>query len=108
MTDADIRSKITHLEIKDLQDEFLSLRVGEGIPRLEIGEIRKMVNSTKADNLPGADYKFIIETKEHKLLKVSSWALWRQIAAALRKAGKVQTTLELKHPQIGEYVVRAI
>ncbi len=108
MTDAYVRSKSTHLEIKDLQDEFLSLRVGEAIPRLEIGEIRKLANSTKADNLPGTDYKFIIETRDHKLLKVSSWALWRQIAAALRKAGKIQTTLELKHPQIGEYIVKVI
>lgn len=108
MTDNKQPSVSKEVDINDIQQEFLSLRVGEEIPRLEILEIRKVVNKNAQNNLSGVDYSYLIETADNKLLRVSSWALWRQIAIVLKKAGKVQATLELKHPQIGEYLVRAI
>ena len=54
--------------IDDLQTDFLSLRIGEEIPRLEIAKIKKITNKTKEDNLAGVDYKYIIETRDNKLL----------------------------------------
>ena len=96
------------LTAEDLQDEFLSLRVGEEIPRLQISRIRKVINKTKNDNLSSVDYKYIIETEDKKLLKVNTWVLWRKIAAVLREAGKVEVDLEIKHPAVEEYHVRLI
>jgi len=108
MSEDRVLSKSEVVGIEDLQTEFLSLRVGEEIPRLEIKEIRKITNKTKQDNLPGVDYKYIIETKDRKVLKVTSWILWKKIAAALREAGKTEADLELKHTGIEEYSVRVI
>ncbi len=45
------------IRIEDLQTEFLSLKVGEEIPELQIKRIRKIINPSKQDNLPGVDYK---------------------------------------------------
>jgi hypothetical protein len=104
----DIISEEKILAIEDLKDEFFSLRVGEEIPRLQILRIRKVINSRKQDNLYGVDYKYLIETKDKKLLRVDSWALWKKIAAALRKAGKIEVDLELKHHAVEEYEVRVI
>jgi hypothetical protein len=97
-----------NLTIEDLQDEFLSLRVSEEIPRLQISRIRKIINSQKQDNLAGVDYKYLIETKDKKLLRVNSWALWKKIAAGLKQAGKIEVDLEIKHPAIEQYEVRVI
>jgi tRNA A37 threonylcarbamoyladenosine dehydratase len=96
------------LAIEDLQNEFLNLRVGEEIPRMQIKRIRKIINKQKQDNLAGVDYKYLIETKDNKLLKVNSWALWKKIAAALKEAGKIEVDLELKHPAVEQYEVRVI
>ncbi|NQV14350.1 hypothetical protein HQ531_02745 [bacterium] len=60
------------LTLEDLQDEFLSLRIGEEIPRLQILQIRKVINRIKTDNLSGVDYKYLIETKDKKILTVNS------------------------------------
>jgi len=96
------------LTIEDFQNEFLNLRVGEEIPRLQIQKIRKIINKQKQDNLAGVDYKYLIETKDKKILRVGSWVLWKKIAAALKEAGKVEVDLELKHPAIEEYEVRVL
>ena len=96
------------ISMDDLQTDFLSLRVGEEIPQLQISEIRKVINSTKQDNLSGVDYKFIIETKNKKILTVNSWILWKKIAAALQQAGRIQADLEVKHTGFEDYSVRVI
>lgn len=96
------------LSLEDLQTDFLSIKVGETIPRLEIKRIRKVINADKQDNLAGVDFKYIIETKDDKVLKVSTWILWKKIAAAIRQAGKIEAVLELKHPAPEEYVVKAV
>ncbi len=96
------------LTVEDLQSDFLSLRVGEEISRLQILRIRKVINKTKQDNLAGVDYKYLIETKDKKLLRVGSWALWKQIRAVLRQAGKIEVDLEVKHPDVEEYHVRVL
>ena len=94
--------------IEDLGTDFLSLRVGEEIPRLEIRQIRKVINRSKQDNLSGVDYKYIIETKDNKVLTVNSWILWKNIAAALQEAAQVEATLQLRHTGFEEYSVRVI
>ena len=103
-----VLTKSQIIGVEDLQNEFLSLRVGEEIPRLRISQIRKVINETKQDNLAGVDYKYIIETKNKKILKVNSWILWRSIAAALREAGSIDVDLELKHTGFEEYSVKVI
>ena len=108
MTDERIITEEEVLTIEDFQDEFLNLRVGEEIPRLQISRIRKVVNKTKNDNLSGVDYKYIIDTRDKKLLKVNAWVLWRKIVAVLREAGKIEVDLELKHLAVEEYEVRVI
>jgi len=90
-------AKTEIMNLDDLQTDFLSLRIGEEIPSLRIKQIRKIINQTKQDNLPGVDYKYIIETEDNKILTVNSWILWKQIASVLREAGKINVTLELKH-----------
>lgn len=94
--------------IDTLDSKFLSLRIGESIPRLEIKEIRKVSGQDGADNLSGADYKYLIETTEQKLLTVNIWALWNKIAAVLRQAGRTNVVLELNHPASGDYSVRIV
>lgn len=100
------RSEI--IGVDELLTDFLSLRVGEEIPRLQISEIRKVINNSRQDNLSGVDYKYIIETKDKKILTVNSWILWKSIAAVLREAGSIDVDLELKHTGFEEYSVRVI
>ena len=99
------RSEIVNFD--DLNTNFLSLKIGEEIPRLEIKEIRKVTNPQKQDNLPSVDYKYIIESADNKILTVNSWSLWRAIKAAVQKAGKVNVILELRHNGTDDYAVRA-
>lgn len=101
-------TKCEEVGLEDLQSDFLSLRVGEEIPRLEIASIRKLTNKTKQDNLSGVDYKYIIESKDKKVLRVNSWLLWKKIAAVLKEAGQIRVVLELKHPAIEDYRVRVL
>ena len=108
MDEERIFTKSEPVDIEDLQTEFLNLRIGEEIPRLEIKEIRKIINKSKQDNLSGVDYKYIIETKDKKILKVNSWILWTKIRVALQKAGRIDADLELKHIGDEEYSIRAI
>ena len=108
MNDERVTTEEEVLTIDDFKNDFLNLRVGEEIPRLQISRIRKVVNRTKNDNLSSVDYKYIIETQDKKLLKVNAWVLWRKIAAVLREAGKVEVDLEIKHPAVEEYHVRVI
>ena len=96
------------IDIDDLTTDFLSLRVGEAIPRLEIAQIRKITNPTKPDNLPGVDYKYIIEAKDGKILTVNTWILWKQISAVLRQAGTIEASLELRHPGVEDYTVKLL
>ena len=92
----------------DHLDEFLSLRVGERISKLQILKIRKVVNSTKQDNLSNVDYKYLIETKDKKILMVNSWVLWKKIADVLKQAGRIDVDLELVHSGVGLYQIRVI
>ncbi len=100
--------KTNILGFEDLQVDFLSLRIGEEIPRLEIREIRKITNSRKPDNLPGVNYKYVIESTDGKLLTVNSWVLWNRIAAVLREAGTIEATLELKHHGREDYEINIV
>ena len=61
-----IPTKSESVGLDDLQSDFLSLRVGEIIPRLEIKTIRKLTNPSKTDNLPGVDYKYLIENAKEE------------------------------------------
>lgn len=101
-------TKIEIVDIEDIQTEFLSLRIGEEIPSLEIKQIRKIINEAKEDNLPGVNYKYIIETTNKKILTVNSWILWKNISSALKKAGKIKATLKLRHNGIEDYSVQVI
>jgi len=94
--------------LNDLQTDFLNLRVGEEIPRLRIRQIRKITNNNRQGNLSGVDYRYIIETKDNKILTVNSWILWKKIAAAIQNAGRIDVDLELKHIGFEEYSVRII
>ena len=105
-TESSFRSEA--IGIHDLQTEFLSLRIGEEIPRLEIKEIRKLTNAGKPDNLPGVHYKYHIETHDGKILTVNSWVLWKKIATTLREAGRIETSLLLKHVGREEYTVKVL
>lgn len=108
MSNDRVFSKSENVGLEDLQSEFVNLRIGEEIPRLQISRIRRVINETKQDNLPGVDYKYIIETKDKKVLKVNSWILWKKIAAVLREAGKIDVDLELRHTGMEEYSVRIV
>lgn len=94
--------------IDDLGSDFLTLRIGEIIPRLEIAEIRKVTSKSTQDNLPGVNYRYLIKSKQNRFLTVNSWVLWNQIAALLKEAGRTDVTLELKHIGHGEYDVNLI
>jgi len=108
MSTDNITPKSEPIFIEDLNTNFISLRVGEEIPRLEIKEIRKSTNPQKKDNLPGVDYKYIIESIDNKILTVNSWVLWRAIRIALQNAGNINSILELKHNGIEDYSVRVL
>jgi hypothetical protein len=107
MTDR-INTESEIIDIEDLETDFLTLRIGEEIPRLRIKQIRKVINKTKPDNLAGVDYKFIIETRDKKLLMVNSWVLWKKIASVLRKAGRIDIDLELRHSGLEDYSIKLI
>ena len=92
----------------DLVSDFLTLRIGEEISRLDIKRIKKITNETKQDNLPGVDYKYLIETREGKLLKVNSWILWKSISAKLREAGRINVALYLRHNDVEDYTINVI
>lgn len=96
------------LGMEDLVSDFLTLRIGEEISRLEIKRIKKVTNNRKQDNLPGVDYKYLIETTDGKLLKINSWILWKTISATLREAGKINTTLYLRHNDVEDYTIKVI
>ena len=98
-------SKIDSVGISNLYSEYLSLRIGEAIPRLEIKEIKKVTNPEHKDNLSGVDYLYLIISSEDKVLTVNSWALWRKIAEIARTAETTKVTIQLKHPGVGEYEV---
>lgn len=108
MTEDRVLTRSEILCLEDLTTEFLSLRVGEEILRLEIQEIRKVINRNKQDNLAGVDYKYIITTKDNKVLRINSWLLWKKIAAALQEAGTIQAVLKLRHTGIEEYSVKVL
>ena len=108
MTEETGLTKSEDIGITDLQRRFLSLRVGEEIPKLEIAKIRKVTGGRIQDHLSGVDYCYVVESKEHRLLKITSWALWRKVAAALRQAGKTQVVLRLNHRGVGEYDVEVV
>lgn len=94
--------------MEDLVSDFLTLRIGEEISRLEIKRIKKITNNAKQDNLPGVDYKYLIETTNGKILKVNSWILWNTISATLREASKINATLYLRHNDVEDYTIRVI
>lgn len=108
MTDFEIQPRSETLGMDDLQTEFLSLKVGEEIPKLQVKEIRKVINSNKENNLSGVDFKYIIESTDQKVLMVNSWALWKKIAAAIQDAGSMNITLEVMHLGVAEYSVRVV
>lgn len=108
MTDNDTPSKSETIELEDLETQFLNLRMGEVIPRLSIKEIKKITNSKAEDNFAGADFKYLILSRDDKALKVNTWVLWRKIRRALRLAGRIQVDLELKHTGEREYSVRVL
>ena len=108
MSNERVQTEEEILTIGDFQNEFLSLRVGEEIPILRVAKIRKVVNRLKDDNLSSVDYKYLIESKEKKILKVNSWAFWKKISSVIREAGKIEVDLELKHPAFEDYRVRVI
>ena len=93
------------ISIDNIGSDFLNLRIGEVIPRLEIAEIRKVTGTSKQDNLPGVNYRYLIKSRENKFLTVNSWVLWNQIASVLKEAGQINVALELKHTGHGEYEV---
>lgn len=101
---------IEELTAHDLSpsSQYYTLRLGETISRLKIAKVKRITNKDKQDNLPGADFKYIIESDEGKALVVSSWALWRAITAAIDETGLIQTTLELSHLGVNDYRVRVI
>jgi len=108
MTEQFFPSKSEPIGINDLQSEFLSLRIGEKIPCLEIKGIRKLTNPLKEDNLPGTDYKYLIESEDSKILTVNSWVLWKEITSVLKEAGKINVKLVLKHNGREDYSVKLI
>lgn len=108
MSENNNQTKIEKIELGDLQADFLNLRIGEEIPYLQIRQIRKVINSQKADNLPGVDYKYLIETVDNKILKVNSWVLWKRISSELKKAGNINSILYLRHNGFEDYSVRVI
>ena len=108
MTEDNILTKTEIIEFNNLQTDFLNLRIGEEIPTLQIKQIRKIINSQKDDNLPGVDYKYLIETNDNKILKVNSWILWNQISSVLHKAGTINSTLYLRHNGFEDYSIRVI
>lgn len=94
------------VEINDIKPDFLSLKIGETIPKLEIKLIRKISNASRDDNLSGVDYKYFIETNDNKVLTVNSWILWNSIAKILKEAGTIRTTLYLEHLDREKYIIR--
>ncbi|MEW5859032.1 MAG: hypothetical protein AB1861_16875 [Cyanobacteriota bacterium] len=107
MSDEDPKGS-EELSIADLASDFLSLKVGEEIPRLKVVSVRKVSNPRAVDNLPGVGYKFLIYTQDNKVLKVNSWTLWKQLSAVFREAGSFELELQLKHTGFQEYSVKLL
>lgn len=101
-------SEVKNVSVDDLSSSFLSLRIGEKIPRFEIKEIRKITNPSRQDNLSKVNYRYIIESAAGKLLTVNSWVLWKAISAVLRQAGTIQAVLELEHLDFEKYTVKVL
>jgi len=108
MTENDIAAHSEIIGLKDLETHFLSLRVGESIPRLRIKAIKRITNPKADDNFTGADHKYLILTKDNKALRVNIWVLWHKITRALRQTGKIEVDLELQHTGEREYSVRVL
>jgi len=105
MSEFDTQAREEQVGLGDLDLKFLTLRIGEEIERLEIKEIRRVVDSNAADNLSGVDFKFIVESKDKKLLRINSWALWNKLREVLKKAGTIQSTVSMEHTGVGLYEV---
>ena len=101
-------TKTEVIDFNDLQTEFYTLRIGEDIPSLKIRQIRKVINSSKDDNLSGVDYKYLIESTDNKVLKVNSWILWKSIAQVLKEAGTLHSTLYLNHVGRENYTIKVV
>lgn len=108
MTDNENLIKAERIDIDDLLPQYLSLKIGETIPSLEIKQIRKVTNHTRDNNLPGVDYKYFIESTDKKLLTVNSWVLWNAIAKVLKEAGSLEVTLFLEHSGREQYTIKRI
>jgi len=108
MNEDQISYRSEAIDFSELQTSFLSLRIGEEIPQLQIKEIRKVTNATRDDNLPGVDYKYVIKSTDNKILTVNSWVLWKCISTALQEAGSIYSTLYLRHEDREIYTVRVI
>ena len=101
-------TEIKELSIEDINAGYFTLRIGEEIPCLEIKAIRKITNSEKTDNLAGTNYKYIIESIDGKILVVNSWVLWKNIAAAIKDAGKINVSIRLQHTGFEKYSVNIL
>ncbi len=99
--------ELTVLDL-NLNNQYYTLRLGETISRLKVAKVKRITNKEKTDNLPSADFKYVLESEDGKALFINSWTLWRSLSATLRKAGTIQATLELSHPEVDDYRVRLI
>ena len=108
ITNEDIGNDVKRIDLTldDLDSgNYLSLGIGE-YQEIEIKKITKIVGYDKKFCLSGTDYKLEIETTDGQLLSVNSWALWNELKAALKKAGKIEgCKVRIEHPKEGEYKV---
>jgi len=102
-------TKRIDLTLDDLDSSnYLSLGIGE-YQEITIKRITKIVGYDKKFCLSGTDYKLEIETTDGQLLSVNSWALWNELKAALKKAGKIEgCKVKIMHPSEGVYKVVVI
>lgn len=96
-----------NVTLDELSSRFVSLRIGESVTDFQIKTIRRLPGKKRTDNLPGVDFRYVLESTDGKLLTVNSWVLWNEIRKALRSISSLQGILDIAHVSHSDYTVSA-
>lgn len=96
------------IDMSEFKTNYLTLRIGEEIPRLIVKEIKKLTNPNSPNNLPGVDYKFLIVSVDDCVLTVNSWVFWNTLKRVIQSQKEIPQALCLKHPAEKVYEITVV
>jgi len=99
---------VENIDMTEFQTNYLTLRIGEEIPQLQVKEIKKLTNPNSSNNLPGVDYKFLIVCVSDCVLTVNSWVFWNTLKRVIKEHGEIPKILSLKHPAEKVYEISVV